>query len=75
MRTTMDVDNRRFGVGIILIGFFLLLSLRLWASPIAMTITDRSRVSVVAFLSIPLFLLIIGAGIVIFLWGDELGIG
>jgi hypothetical protein len=71
----MDVDNRRFGVGIILIGFFLLLSLRLWASPIAMTITDRSRVSVVAFLSIPLFLLIIGAGIVIFLWGDELGIG
>ena len=75
MRTTMDVDNRRFGVGIILIGFFLLLSLRLWASPIAMTITDRSRVSVVAFLAIPLFLLIIGAGIVIFLWGDELGIG
>ena len=75
MRTTMDVDNRRFGVGIILIGFFLLLSLRLWASPIAMTITDRSRVNVVAFLSIPLFLLIIGAGIVIFLWGDELGIG
>lgn len=71
----MQVDHRRLGVGVAAAGLILLLTLRLWASPVAMAITDRPRVSVVAFLGIPLFLLIVGAGIVIFLWGDELGLG
>jgi len=71
----MNVDNRRLGVGVAAIGLILLLTLRLWASPLIVTITGRPRVSVVAFLAIPLFLLVIGAGIVIFLWGEELGIG
>lgn len=71
----MDVDNRRLGVAVAVVGLLLLLTLRLWASPVAMTVTGRPRVSVVSFLAIPLFLLVIGAGIVVFLWGDELGVG
>lgn len=71
----MTVDHRRLGVGIAAAGLILLLTLRLWASPVAMAITGRPRVSVVAFLGIPLFLLVVGAGIVVFLWGDELGLG
>jgi hypothetical protein len=71
----MDVDNRRLGVAVAVVGLLLLLTLRLWASPVAMTVTGRPRVSVVSFLAIPLFLLVIGAGIVVFLWGDELGFG
>ena len=71
----MDVDNRRLGVAVAVLGLVLLLTLRLWASPVAIIVTGRPRVSVVAFLGIPLFLLVIGAGIAIFLWGEELGIG
>lgn len=71
----MDVDNRRLGVAVAAVGLVLLLTLRIWASPIAMIVTGRPRVSVVAFLGIPLFLLVIGAGVVIFLWGEELGLG
>ena len=71
----MDVDNRRLGVAVAAVGLVLLLTLRLWASPVAMTITGRPRVAVVTFLAIPAVLLVIGAGIVIFLWGEELGLG
>lgn len=70
----MHVDHRRLGVAVAAAGLVLLLTLRLWASPIAMAITGRPRVSLVAFLGIPLFLLVIGAGIVVFLWGEELGL-
>ena len=69
----MGVDHRRLGVGIAGVGFLLLLTLRAWASPIALQITGRSGVSLVTFLGIPLLLLVVGAGIVIALWGDELG--
>lgn len=71
----MNVDNRRLGVAVAAIGLVLLLTLRVWASPIIMTITDRPRVSVLSFLAIPVLLVVIGAGIIIFLWGEELGIG
>ena len=71
----MSVESRRLGLGVAVVGFLLLLSLRFWASPITRTITGREGVSVVSFLAIPLFLLVIGVGIVIFIWGDELGIG
>lgn len=71
----MDVDNRQLGVAVATVGLVLLLTLRLWASPVAMIVTGRPRVSVVAFLGIPLFLLVIGAGVTIFLWGEELGLG
>lgn len=71
----MNVDHRRLGAGVAVAGLVLLLTLRIWASPIALTITGRSQVSVVAFLGIPLLLLVVGVGIVIFLWGDDLGLG
>jgi hypothetical protein len=71
----MTVDHRRLGAGIAAVGLVLLLTLRLWASPVAMTITGRPRVGVALFLAIPLFLLVIGAGVVVFLWGEELGLG
>lgn len=71
----MTVDHRRLGVGVAIAGLLLLLTLRIWASPITMTITGRPRTGVVAFLGIPLFLLVVGVGIVIFLWGEELGLG
>lgn len=71
----MSVDHRRLGVGVAVVGLVLLMSLRLWASPIALTITGRRGVSLVAFLGIPVLLLVVGAGIVIALWGDQLGLG
>lgn len=71
----MDVDNRRLGVAVAGIGLILLLTLRAWASPLALTITGRPGVSVVTFLAIPVVLLVVAAGIAIFVWGEELGIG
>lgn len=70
----MGVDHRRLGVGIVVIGLVLLVTLRLWASPIALVITDRPGVSLVTFLVMPLLLVFVGAGIVIALWGDDLGL-
>lgn len=71
----MDVDHRRLGLGVAVVGLLLLLTLRLWASPVAITVTGRSRPGAAAFLAIPAVLLVIGAGIVIALWGEELGLG
>lgn len=70
----MDVDHRRLGVGIAIVGFLLLLTLRVWASPIALVITGRPGVNVVTFLLIPVLLLVVGAGIAVALWGEELGL-
>ena len=61
----------RFGIGRVLVGVLSLLTLRFWASPIASRVLGRDSVSVVAFLGIPFFLLLIGAGIVLFVWGPE----
>lgn len=71
----MNVDHRRLGVAVAAIGILLLLTLRIWASPLALEITGRSQVSLVAFLAIPVVLAIVGVGVVIFLWGEELGHG
>lgn len=71
----MRVDHRRLGVGVAVVGVVLLLTLRVWASPISLIITGRSGVSVVAFLLIPVLLLVVGAGVAIALWGEQLGLG
>lgn len=73
-RPPMDVDNRRLGLAVGGVGLLLLLTLRFWASPVARTVTGRSEVGVASFLAIPVVLVVLGAGIVIFLWGDELGL-
>lgn len=69
------MNHRRTGVGIAIAGVISLLTLRIWSSPIALEVTGRSRSGAIAFLAIPGLLLVIGAGIVIALWGDELGMG
>lgn len=71
----MATDHKRLGLAVTGIGLALLLTLRFWASPVARTVTGRSSTGVIAFLAIPAFLVIFGAGIAIFLWGEELGIG
>lgn len=61
----------RVGIALVLVGILSLVTLRFWASPIASRILGRESVGVVAFLGIPLFLLLVGAGIVLFVWGPE----
>jgi len=63
--------NRELGVLTVLCGLVLLLSLRLWTSPIAMGITGRSGVGVFEFLLIPVFFVVVGIGILLFLWEPE----
>lgn len=70
----MDVDNRRLGVVLVGIGVVLLLTLRLWASPVALAVTGRTRIGVVSLLAVPIMLAVIGFGIAIALWGEELGL-
>lgn len=54
---------RRYGTAIALLGFVLLVALRLWTSPVGRTVTGRDGISVVAFLGIPVFLGLLAAGI------------
>lgn len=61
------------GVGLIALGVLLLLSLRFWASPIARYITGREPAGFVAFLGIPVFFVVVGAGIALFLWEPDAG--
>lgn len=70
----MRYDTRTIGAIIAVVGLFLLLTLRLWASPVARTITGRESVNVVAFLGIPTLLVVFGIGVVLFLWSEELGL-
>lgn len=64
-------DSTRYGVGIVAGGLLLLLVLRLWASPIAQAVTGRARNGLVEFLLIPLFLAVVGVGILLFLWEPD----
>lgn len=68
-----DVRNHstRYGLLVILGGIVLLLALRLWASPIARTVTGRSEVGLVEFLLIPAFLVVVTVGILLFLWDPD----
>jgi hypothetical protein len=65
--------NRELGVLTVVCGLLLLLSLRLWTSPIARGITGQSEVGVFEFLLIPAFFLVVGIGILLFLWEPEPG--
>lgn len=65
-------EPSRVGIALIVAGVVLLLTLRLWASPVVGVVAGRESVSVVTFLGIPLFLLLVGSGIVLFVWGPEL---
>lgn len=58
---------RRNGAATIGLSFVALVLLRAWVSPIGRMVTGREGVSIVAFLGIPLFLVVLAAGIGLFL--------
>lgn len=58
---------RRYGAGLVALGFVALLALRFVASPIGRRILGQRDVGVVAFLAIPVFLGIVALGIAVFL--------
>lgn len=65
--------NRELGVLTVVCGLLLLLSLRVWTSPITRGITGRNEVDVFEFLLIPAFFIVVGIGILLFLWEPEPG--
>lgn len=64
-------NSTKAGLLVVLGGLVLLLGLRLWASPIARRIVGQDTVGVVEFLLIPVFLLVVTAGILLFLWEPD----
>lgn len=71
----MDLDARTLGIALTAVGVLLLLGLRLWASPLALAVTGRDGVGVVTFLAMSVVLAVVGVGIVLSIWGSELGPG
>lgn len=65
--------NRELGVLTVVSGLVLLIGLRFWTSPLVRGITGRSEISILEFLLIPAFLLIVVVGVSLFLWEPERG--
>ena len=65
------INSSVLGVTLVVVGVVALLTLRFWASPVVGELVGRERVGVVAFLGIPLFLLLVGVGIALFVWGPD----
>lgn len=63
--------NRELGAVTVLAGLVLLIGLRLWTSPIVRGITGRGEVSVLEFLLIPAFFVVVAIGVSLFLWEPE----
>lgn len=66
-------QSTKYGLFTIGIGVILLIGLRVWTSPIARRITGRSEITIIEFLLIPLFLVVVGTGVLLFLWEPEPG--
>jgi hypothetical protein len=64
-------NSTRYGIATVAAGVVLLIGLRLWASPLTRQITDRGANGLLEFLLIPTFLLVVGLGILLFLWEPE----
>ncbi len=62
---------KKYGLLTVAAGLALLIGLRLWASPLTMEITGRSRNGLVEFLLIPVFLAVVGLGVMLFLWEPD----
>jgi len=63
--------STRYGVGTVVLGMVCLIALRVWASPIARTAMGRGRNGLLEFLLIPVFLGVVGLGILLFLWEPD----
>lgn len=72
MSQTNAAATRRVGAAALILGVAALLTLRVWASPIARTVTGREGVTVLSFLGIPVFLVLFGVGIALLVWGPEI---
>lgn len=59
------------GIVLIALGVLILLTIRFWASPLARRITGRDPAGYVEFLAIPVFFVVVGVGIALFLWEPE----
>ncbi len=73
-RTAVRNHSTKYGLLTVLAGLALLLGLRLWASPVARRITGRSENGLVEFLLIPVFLIVVAAGVALFLWEPDRGL-
>lgn len=69
--TAVRNHSTRYGLLTLVAGVLLLFALRLWASPLGRRITGRSENGLVEFLSIPVFFLVVGGGIALFLWEPD----
>lgn len=69
--TTLRDRHMVIGVGLLALGVVLLVSLRFLASPVARRITSTEPPGAIDFIGIPVFLLIAGAGLFLFLWEPE----
>lgn len=63
--------NRELGLLTGVLGLLLLLSLRLWTSPLTRSVTGRSGVGLLEFLLIPAFFALVGIGTLLFLWEPD----
>ena len=63
--------STRTGVILIGIGMVLLVALRFWANPLTRRILGRDPAGFVDFIGIPVFLVFVGIGILLFLWEPD----
>lgn len=63
--------NKELGILVILGGIALLLSLRMWTSPLTRQATGNGSPGLFEFLMIPLFLIVVGIGTALFLWEPD----
>lgn len=70
-RRAIRRHNKKYGILTVAAGLVLLLGLRLWASPLTRRITGRTANGLVEFLMIPVFLAVVGIGILLFLWEPD----
>lgn len=63
--------STRYGLVTILAGVALLITLRVWASPLTRRAAGRGENGLVEFLLIPVFLLVVLVGIGLFLWEPD----
>jgi len=63
--------NRELGLATIAVGFVLLLGLRAWTSPLTRNATGGGPPGLLEFLLIPVFLIVVAAGVVLALWEPD----
>lgn len=70
-RTAIRNRSTKYGLVSFTVGVILLIGLRIWTSPIARRITGRSEIGTAEFLLIPVFLAVMGIGVLLFLWEPD----